>query len=941
MERRGFLVGGALVALTAYAAEAFQPAFAATAGPGPYGPLGAPDSNGLQLPAGFTSRIIGVTGAAVGSSSHLWHSAPDGGACFPAGAGGWVYVSNSEMPAATGGASAVKFLADGTIDSAYSILTGTTKNCAGGPTPWGTWLSCEENGGAGRVWECNPQAAGQGIRRAAMGVFNHEAVAIDPSTGYAYLTEDDPVGRLYRFVPTVPGDLSAGSLYAASVSGTTVSWIPTSATTADRQSTTTGFGGGEGMWAAGGSIYFTTKYDRKVWQLVPSTNTLTVLHDCATTPSDLNAVDNITTHPVTGDIYVAEDGGNMELCVLAQGGGVSQVTAFARITGQDSSEVTGPAFSPDGTRLYFSSQRGADGSTGVTYEVTGPFRTSTGGSTPVVDTYPVVDDTYVRGGTYATTPYGAVNLLAVCRNASDTYTRWSYFAVDIGSSTASVTSAILRLYAARSTGTAGPSEVLGVSDVGWSGSTMTWQTKPTPGSVVGTFTPSSTTSTWFDIDVTAWVAARRAAGATRVAFAVRQPAGNDSFITINSRENTRGKPELVVTSASTPPPANVGPTASFTTQVSALTVNANGAGSSDSDGAIAGHGWDFGDGTTATGATVSHTYAAAGTFTITLTVTDDDGATGQTIRPVTVAAPPPNSAPTASFTEQISSLSVAFNASTSADPDGTIATYLWDFGDGTTGTGVAPTRVYASAGTYPVALTVTDDKGAIASASHPVTVTTAPTPTVLATDNFGRTVTNGFGTADLGGAWTLSGSAANFAVNGGKGRMTLPSGGLSRAATLAAVQGGDVDASVDLTLDKPATGGGIQFGLVARKVGTSEYRLRVQAKPTSTTLILQRVVNGTESNVSTVNLNGVVIAAGTTVHMRLRVTGSSSVALAGKLWFGGAAEPTSWQIQGTDSTPALSGPGGVGVQAYISGTATNLPVVVVVDQLRAQVAGIV
>lgn len=86
----------------------------------------------------------------------------------------------------------------------------------------------------------------------------------------------------------------------------------------------------------------------------------------------LTGVDNIT-GSASGDLFVAEDGGNMEICVITPG---DVIAPFLRIDGQSGSEITGPALSPDGTRLYFSSQRGTSGSSsgGITYEVRGPFR---------------------------------------------------------------------------------------------------------------------------------------------------------------------------------------------------------------------------------------------------------------------------------------------------------------------------------------------------------------------------------------------------------------------------------------------------------------------------------------------------------------------------------------------------------------------------------------
>src|SRR5262245_55828899 len=143
-----------------------------------FGPLGPADANGLRLPAGFTSRVIAISGAPVADTGYVWHFAPDGGATFAAADGGYVYVSNAELGPTSGGVSAIRFSSTGEILDAYSILRGTTRNCAGGPTPWNTWLSCEETG-PGQVYECDPFAPGsQGVARPALGVFSHEAAGV-------------------------------------------------------------------------------------------------------------------------------------------------------------------------------------------------------------------------------------------------------------------------------------------------------------------------------------------------------------------------------------------------------------------------------------------------------------------------------------------------------------------------------------------------------------------------------------------------------------------------------------------------------------------------------------------------------------------------------------------------------------------------------------------
>ncbi len=171
---------------------------------------------------------------------------------------------------------------------------------------------------------------------------------------------------------------------------------------------------------------------------------------------------------------------------------------------------------------------------------------------------------------------------------------------------------------------------------------------------------------------------------------------------------------------------NQSPKAAFTQTADFLTASFDATGSTDSDGTVTGYAWDFGVGVQASGAQQSHTFAAAGTYPVTLTVTDDRGATNRTQQDVTVKAAPANVAPTAVVTATATDLTAKLDGSASTDADGTVASYAWDFGVGSTGTGPTPTHAYAGGCTYTVALTVTDDKGLTGTASTQVTVVAPP-----------------------------------------------------------------------------------------------------------------------------------------------------------------------------------------------------------------------
>ena len=151
----------------------------------------------------------------------------------------------------------------------------------------------------------------------------------------------------------------------------------------------------------------------------------------------------------------------------------------------------------------------------------------------------------------------------------------------------------------------------------------------------------------------------------------------------------------------------------------------SGSGSVDPDGSIQSYAWDFGDGSTTTGSAASHTYAQAGSYTAVLTVTDNRGVTN-TARSVIIVLAPANQAPKAVIAANLASgqapLVVAFSGSGSVDPDGSIQSYSWDFGDGGRITGSAVSHNYTQAGSYTAVLTVTDNRGATNTASSVINV---------------------------------------------------------------------------------------------------------------------------------------------------------------------------------------------------------------------------
>lgn len=361
-----------------------------------YGEL-VEDPNGLlDLPRGFQYRTFSEEGSKLSSGGEV-PGAHDGMAAYQGPGNSTVLVRNHEggdvdgsnpyLSSGNGGTTAILVDPSRREVRDYVTSSGTVRNCSGGPTPWGTWLTCEEtrSGEHGFVFEVNPDDPENARSKTPirdMGKFSHEAAGVDPQTGIVYLTEDG-ASYLYRFLPNDtskrPGALQkGGKLQAMAIdeagyspgNGTTgqrvqVVWKDVDPETAPESAAAQGaarFSRLEGADFKGGAFWFDDTSFDAIYRYIPATNTLEIFYEGP--ESEIQSPDNLVVTP-WGDLWFCEDGSGTD---RVQGvTPEAEVYTFARNALNDS-ELAGCTFSPDGRTFFVNIQ-----SPGITFAIWGPF----------------------------------------------------------------------------------------------------------------------------------------------------------------------------------------------------------------------------------------------------------------------------------------------------------------------------------------------------------------------------------------------------------------------------------------------------------------------------------------------------------------------------------------------------------------------------------------
>jgi hypothetical protein len=430
-DRRTFLAtGSAFAALLASGCVARQPGLAARAAASPYGALRPDPAGFLDLPEGFSYRVLSRLGDAMVDGGTVPDRA-DGMGCFDLGGGRIALVRNHELNANNdaGGTLPSGFdrkdggtvLPGGTttllLDAAslevrreHRSLAGTIRNCAGGITPWGSWLTCEEDltragEGVGRDhgWVFEVPASARGlvdpVPLKAMGRFNHEAAAVDPETGMIFMTEDRDDGLLYRFIPNTPGKLAqGGKLQALAADGVAdsrnwgrtamapesavkVRWVDLDNVESPGDDLrqrgaakgATLFARGEGLHMGDRELYFCCTSGGaaklgQVFRFAPGEDRLELFFE-STDPDQFNFGDNLTVSP-NGHLIVCEDQytevvDNHLRGITPDG----RAYPLARLRAQ--TELAGACWSPDGRTLFVNAY-----SPTATLAITGPWAAS-------------------------------------------------------------------------------------------------------------------------------------------------------------------------------------------------------------------------------------------------------------------------------------------------------------------------------------------------------------------------------------------------------------------------------------------------------------------------------------------------------------------------------------------------------------------------------------
>ena len=430
-DRRRFLrsTGGAFAALAA--SGCMRTGLGSTSAAPDYGALVADPKGLMDLPAGFSYRVISSLGEAMSGGGTVPDRA-DGMGCFDLGGGKLALVRNHELQPQHdgGGASGVAYdtvarslipLPGGTttlvldagtlaVERQFRSLSGTIRNCAGGITPWGSWLTCEEDvsSPSGRInkehgWVFEVPASATGpvdpVPLKALGRFNHEAACVDPATGVVYETEDREDSLLYRFIPVEPGKLAAGGkLQALAIDGMpdTRNWdapafAPRSWQAArwidldDVESPeddlrkrgaaagATLFARGEGIWMGDGELYFCCTSGGaaklgQIFRLRPqqgAPDRLQLFFE-STSIEQFNYGDNLVVAP-NGHLVVCEDAYTDEVTNYLRGI-TPDGAAYPLALLHAQSEWAGACFSPDGRTLFVNVYSPAK-----TVAITGPW----------------------------------------------------------------------------------------------------------------------------------------------------------------------------------------------------------------------------------------------------------------------------------------------------------------------------------------------------------------------------------------------------------------------------------------------------------------------------------------------------------------------------------------------------------------------------------------